>query len=75
MINITHKLYPTKKQEQFLNNCLWSSIGIENWAINQIKYNFDDNWFPLKYMKALQLRTILSKQIEGHSKKCNLESV
>jgi len=74
MINISHKLYPTKKQEQFLNNCLWSSIGIENWAINQIKYNFDDNWFPLKYMKALQLRTILSKQIEGHSKKCNLPS-
>ena len=74
MINITHKLYPTIKQKQFLDNCLWSAIGIENWAINQIKYNLDDNWFPLKYQKPLQLRTILSKQIEGHSKKCNLPS-
>ena len=75
MINITHKLYPTKKQEQVLNDYLWSAIGIENWVINQIKYELDDNWFAYRFMSDLQLRSILSKKIIGHSKKCGIPSV
>lgn len=74
MINITHKIYPTKKQEQFLNDCLWHSIAIENWVINQIKYETDDNFFPLKNMKPVQIRSVLSKQIEGHSKTSGIPS-
>lgn len=75
MINITHKLYPTKKQEKVLNEYLWSAIGIENWAINQIKYELNENWFPYKFMSDLQLRSVLSKKICSHSKKCGLPSV
>jgi transposase len=74
MINITHKLYPTKKQEQYLNELLWSSIGIENWVINQIRYELDKSYFPYRFMSDLQLRSILSKKIEGHSKKCGIPS-
>ena len=74
MINISHKLYPTKKQEQVLNEFLWSSIGIENWVINQIKNELDENCFPYRFMSDLQLRSILSNKIKGHSKKCEIPS-
>ena len=56
MISVNHKLYLTYKQEQFLNECLWHAIGIENWVINQIKNELDNNYFPLKFMKPIQLR-------------------
>lgn len=73
-INILHKIYPTVKQEKFLNDCLWSAIGIENWAIQQIRDELDDNYFPLRFMKPLQLRSILGSKIKGHSKRCDLPS-
>lgn len=73
MITILHKLYPTKKQETILADYLWSSIGIENWAIGQIRHSIEDG-FPLACMKKLQLRSILSKKISGHSKRCGLPS-
>ena len=74
MINILHKLYPTHKQESYLDSCLWSSIGIENWIIGQIRNELDNNYIPLKYMKPITLRSYLSKQIKGHSSRCNLPS-
>lgn len=75
MITITHKLYPTIKQKNFLEECLWSSIGIENWVINQIKNELSDNYIPLRFMKPLQLRSILGKKIKGHSEKCKIPNM
>ncbi len=74
MINVIHKLYPTKRQERVLEEMLWSAIGIENWVINQIKYELDSNYFPYRFMSDLQLRSILSKKIEGHSKRSGIPS-
>jgi transposase len=74
MININHKLYPTYKQEQYLESCLWSAIGIENWVINQIRYLFDENGFPYKFMKPIQLRSILSAKIKGNAKRAGIPS-
>lgn len=75
MINILHKLYPTIKQESFLNSWLWSSIGIENWVITQIKNELDiTSFLPLRILKPNQLRSILSRKIYGHSTKCVLPS-
>lgn len=74
MININHKIYPTEKQRQYLNECLWSSIGIENWVISQIKNEFDINGFPYRFMKPIQLRSILSAKIKGHAKKAGIPS-
>jgi transposase len=73
MRTVIHKLYPTIKQERYLSESLWSSIGIENWAISQIK-NTTENGFPLGCMKSLQIRSILSKRIKGHAKRCGLPS-
>lgn len=74
MINVIHKIYPTQKQKSFLEECLWSSIGIENWVISQIRHGFDYGMFPYKRMKPIQLRSILSKKIKGHSKRCGIPS-
>ncbi len=74
MINILHKLYPTKKQELYLDSCLWSSIGIENWVIGQIRNEMDEGYFPLRNMKSMQVRSILSKKIKGHSHRCGIPS-
>lgn len=77
MISVLHKLYPTKKQESFLNDCLFSAVGIENWAIGQIKnavIDYGIRRIPLGAHKPTQIRSILSKQIEGHSKKSGLPS-
>ncbi len=74
MISVNHKIYLTKKQESFLDSCLWSSIGIENWCISQIKHELDENYFPLRFMKPLQIRSVLSKKIKGHSKSAGLPS-
>jgi len=74
MITVLHKLYLTKKQESSLADYLWSSIGIENWAISQVK-NTTEHGFPLACMKSLQIRSVLSKRIYGHSKRCGLPSV
>lgn len=52
MISVNHKIYPTKKQEAFLQECLWPSIGIENWVINQIKHELDEDYFPLMFMNS-----------------------
>ncbi len=73
MISIIHKLYPTEKQKAYLNDCLFSAVGIENWCITQIKKEHEYG-FPLARMKPLQIRSILSKKIEGHSKKSGLPS-
>jgi len=74
MISVNHKIYPTKKQEAFLSECLWSSIGIENWAINQIKHDLDEHYFPLRFMKPKQLRSVLSGKIKYHSNRSGLAS-
>ncbi len=73
MISIIHKLYPTERQKTYLNDCLFSAVGIENWCITQIKKE-QEYGFPLACMKPLQIRSILSKKIEGHSKKSGLPS-
>jgi len=73
MITIQYKLYPTPHQTAFLNEALWSSIGIYNWAVKQIQSSTEHN-FPLFLMGSLQLRSILSGRIKGHSKRCGLSS-
>ena len=74
MININHKLYPTYKQEQYLLSFLWSAICIENWVIQQINNLFYENGFPYKFMKPIQLRSILSKKIKGNAKRAGIPS-
>ena len=76
MISVKHKLYPTAKQENYLSGCLWSAIGIENWALGQIRNTVSDQVeaFPLACMKPQQLRSVLSRRIKGHSAKCGLPS-
>lgn len=73
MLSVKHKLYPTQKQTRYLSDCLWSAIGIENWVIGQIRQTTED-YFPLACMKPLQIRSILSKRIKGHSARCGLPS-
>ncbi len=73
MITVLHKLYPTKKQEIYLAGNLWSAIGIENWAIAQVKHSWEHG-FPLACMKPLQIRSVLSKRIKGHAERCGLSS-
>ena len=57
-----------------MDSCLWSAVGIENWCISQIKNELNEDYFPLRFMKPLQLRSVLSKKIKGHSKRACLPS-
>lgn len=66
-------MYTTKKQEIYLDDCLWSAISIENWCISMIRHHFD-GYIHLRFMKPEQIRAVLSKMKKGHSKRCGIPS-
>ena len=86
-ISVSHKLYPTKEQDRWLADMLWHSIAIENWCLTQLRHTLigtdaPEKWglkpywqaMPVRALSHSQAKSVLSKRIKYHSKKCGLPS-